>query len=247
MIRDTVVLGEERPGAAAARNRGIEASSGSIVAFTDADCRVTRGWLRELVAGFSDESVGAVEGEILDYPPVTLAQRYTARRRSYSGQARRGSPLAPYLSTGNVAFRRDVVERIGLFDPRFPRAGGEDVDFSWRFFEARGLEARYRPRAVVFHEHRRTVSGLFFQQIRNGHGLAVLQAKYPGRLPWGWRRELRAWWRLARFTLTAGHAAVRGALRGAGEADTVDPCITLVRKLGFRMGFLGGLMVRHRR
>ena len=56
-------LCEERRGAAAARNTGIQASSGAILAFTDADCVVSTGWASELVRGFEDEGVGGVEGE----------------------------------------------------------------------------------------------------------------------------------------------------------------------------------------
>jgi glycosyltransferase involved in cell wall biosynthesis len=239
-------LREDRPGAASARNRGIEASSGGILAFTDADCLATRRWLRELVAGFTDATIGAVEGEIADYPPVTLAQRYTARRRTFSYEARRVSPLAPYLLTGNVAFRREVFERIGLFDTRFPAAGSEDVDFSWRFFDLSGLETRYCPKAVVFHRHRATVLDLFRQQVRNGRGLAILRAKYPARLGWGWRQELRAWEIVAKFGLGAARAAVPGARRGRDEVDRYYPWITFVRKLGLRLGFVGGLLARRR-
>ena len=238
-------LREARRGAAAARNYGIAASSGDVLAFTDADCRATRGWLRELIAGFADGSVGAVEGEILDYPPATLAQRYTASRRSYAYEVRRRSPFAPYLCTGNVAFRREVFTRVGLFDVRFTGAGGEDIDFSWRFFEDTRLEARYRPKAVVFHQHRRTVSDLFFQQMRNGRGLAILQDKYPARLPWGWRQELRAWWTMTGFGWTAARAAVNSSL-GGGEAHALYPGISFVRKLGFRLGYLNGVMTRRR-
>ena len=89
------------------------------------------------------------------------------------------------------------------------------------------------------------MSDLFFQQVRNGRGLAILQGKYPARLPWGWRREVRAWWKMAGFSLSAGRAALGSVLDG-GEADALYPGITLLRKLGFRMGFLIGLMARRR-
>ncbi len=64
---------EARRGVSYARNRGIEASRGGILAFTDSDCVVSRRWLPEIVQGFGDEKIGGMEGETVDYPPVTPA------------------------------------------------------------------------------------------------------------------------------------------------------------------------------
>lgn len=51
----------------AARNEGIRQAQGSIVAFTDADCRPEPQWLEELVKPFEDEAVGIVVGEIVSF------------------------------------------------------------------------------------------------------------------------------------------------------------------------------------
>ena len=79
-------LWEERRGFSAARNKGVKASKGEILAFTDADCIVSRGWLRELAQAFEEESVGGVAGEIVTYPPKTPVERYVARIRLFSSQ-----------------------------------------------------------------------------------------------------------------------------------------------------------------
>lgn len=236
---------EGRRGIPHARNRGIEASQGGIVAFTDADCIVSAGWLRELVRGFEEEGVGGVEGETMDYPPVTPIEQYTARSRTFSRQSRLVSPLAPYVITANVAFRREVFERIGLFDPRF--VGGSDVDFSWRFFQETDLKLRYNPRAVAFHRHRRTFPEFFAQHLRNGRALATLRAKYPRRLPWSWHQELCAWGAVAWLGLVAAGAATRFGVRGGTPRDLYDPWCTFFRKLGVRVGFLGGTLRGGRR
>ena len=237
-------LREERCGISYARNRGIEASKGEILAFTDADCVVTTGWLRELVQGFEDEGIGGVEGETVAYLPVTPAEHYMARRGSHSYRARLYSPFAPFVNTANVAFRREVFNRIGIFDTRFP--GGEDVDISWRFFQETDLRLPYNPRAVVFHRHRSTVRGLISQQTRNGRGIAILRAKYPARLPWSWRQELRAWSAVAGFAWIATRAAIRYRLQGGKKMDVYDAYFTFLRKLAVRVGFLRGTLARGR-
>jgi GT2 family glycosyltransferase len=230
---------EPRRGASHARNRGIEASSGEILAFTDSDCTVSTGWLRELVAGFDGEGFAAVAGEVVALPPRTPAERYAARRKpAWSAWTQRRE--TPWFLAGNVAVRREALDRIGLFDPRFV-GGGEDIDFSWRFFEA-GFRLACRPSAVCFHRHRATARGLFVQHIGYSRGQAALRAKYPEKVSWSWREEITAWEDLAASAWRAAGAAARAGLDGGGSANAEYAYLDLVRKLGQRLGFLGGTL-----
>lgn len=240
IVRDfpVTLLRQEQPGPGAARNLGAQASRGEIVAFTDADCLVSTGWLRQLAGEFRSPAVGGVEGETLDYLPVTPAERYVARRASYSYEFRRQSPFAPYVVTANVAFRRSVFEQLGGFDVRFGRAGAEDVDFTWRFLDRTGLELRFNPKAVVFHRHRTTVRAFFKQALRNGRGHAILQGKYPDRLPWNWRKEVRAWGRVAGGGWRAARAAAGYRLRRVPADELHDAWFWLVGRVGLRLGFV---------
>ena len=104
-------LREERPGPSAARNKGIEAGKGEILAFTDADCVVTAGWLQELVRGFDSEKTGVVVGEVVAYPPQTPAERYMAMRKPLWQQRAISYPLSPWVGASNVAFRRKVFDQ----------------------------------------------------------------------------------------------------------------------------------------
>lgn len=233
-------LWEGRRGAASARNRGIEASQGEILAFTNADCVVTTGWLTELIREFDTDGIGAVEGEIVAYPPVSPVERYRAMTRSSSYRARHASPLSPYVSTQNVAFRRKVFDRIGLFDSRLE--GALDIDFTWRFLQQTDLKLRHNPRAIVFLRHRRTGTDFFRQYMKYGRGLAMLRAKYPGRLQWGWQQELPAWAAVAKFGLAAAEAAVRYRVKGGEKMDAYSPYFAFLRKLAVRVGFLRGML-----
>lgn len=138
----------ERPhaGASAARDAGLRAATGEIVAYVDSDVTVTRDWLRELVVPFSDPSIAATTGQTIflrndkctSWMRSMDIERRNARRRTFTR-----------LANGpNSAFRRDVLLSVGGFDPRWYHA--EDTEVSYRIW-GRGHRIRYVPEAVVYH------------------------------------------------------------------------------------------------
>jgi GT2 family glycosyltransferase len=209
-------------GASHARNAGIGASRGGIVAFTDTDCAVSRDWLRELVDPFVDPLVGAVGGAILPYPPRTPAQRYAARRLSHSQLRPIAHPRRPFAMTPNVAFRRDPLVRIGMFDTRFPGGGWEDADVCWRLAAQTGLRLAYAPAAVVLHRYRATARDFLVQHYRYGYGLGILCRKYRAELGLADATRLlggtggaRHGWESYRFDILRSLAQRAGLLRAA--------------------------------
>jgi glycosyltransferase involved in cell wall biosynthesis len=240
-------LRENRRGAALARNMGIGASRGEILAFTDADCVVSTGWLRDLVKGFDHEHVGVVAGEVVAYPPKTPAERNAARRKPLWQKYALKYPGSPWFLSGNAAVRRKVFDSVGLFDPRFTGGGSEDIDFAWRFFQCGEFELRYRPKAVVFHRHRASARELFEQRKRYGRGQAILCRKHPDQVSWDWRRELGAYKDLLLTVPAFGRATIRAGLRGLESTECSYLYLELVRKLGERIGFIWGTLQRDSR
>ena len=159
------LIDEPRPGLSRARNAGLLAATGDIVAFTDDDVVVDRYWLRALVDGFArGTSVSCVCGMVPTGEIRTPAQAYfdwwigwsdSTEARVYDwARPPHDVPLFPFAAgrygTGaNFAVERDVVRRLGGFDEVLgagsPTRGGEDLDMFFRILRA-GRQLVQRPR-----------------------------------------------------------------------------------------------------
>jgi len=174
------VLREPRPGRAAARNAGIEAASGAILAFTDADCIPAESWLRELLAGSEDPGCACFIGEIFPQNQNGIVPRYV-HERGLICQLRLLSQAPPVAATGNIAYRRVVFDAIGAFDEAFEF--GEDGDLFWRMVRSGLFRYRYNSGATVAHKHPERVGEFALRSFREGTGLGRFRRKHRADLP----------------------------------------------------------------
>lgn len=205
---------ENRPGLDHARNRGIAESSGDVVAFTDDDVVVDPGWAGALAQAFAtDPSVALVTGLAEPLEQETDAQIYFENYGGFGRGCRRiylqswpDRPLpwtlvgAGQLGAGaNMALRRDVFDRVGLFDPALdvgtPTLGGGDHDMFFRVLRA-GFLCVYDPEAVVRHRHRRSVGELQRLLYSYGHATRCFFEREELNFPSDRSaiRRLRRWW-----------------------------------------------------
>jgi glycosyltransferase involved in cell wall biosynthesis len=165
---------EEDPGGSNARNAGLWAATGEIVAFCDDDVLVDGDWLASLALAFhQDDRVGGAAGLTLPRELETPAQVwYEGFASADRGLTRRvldrrnppaDRPLFPFtigdLGSGeNFAFRRELLLELGGFDPALGTAtatlGGEDVEAMFRVLLS-NRQVVYEPRAIVRHSHQR--------------------------------------------------------------------------------------------
>ena len=164
-------------GVSHARNLGWRSTTSSIVAFTDDDCVPAEGWLAAVEQALGhDATLDATTGRVLGLGPDThglhaVSSRTDQRDRTFSGRT-----MPWHVGTGgNLAVRRDALERVGGFDPRLgpgsPGEAAEDLDLVYRLL-ASGSRIRYEPRALVYHE-RQSTSRRHLSRTRYGHGLGA--------------------------------------------------------------------------
>lgn len=187
-----VYLREPRPGLSNARNEGVRAASGAVVAFTDDDVEVPRDWIARIAAPFADPEVACVTGFVIPGQLETEAAclfefeiggfgHEVVRRRFDADYLRRGwwrSPEVWKIGAGaNMAIRRAAFAEVGLFDPRLGAGASgcsEDSELWFRLLRA-GRICRYDPAVVVYHHHRADRAALA-RQLRayaRGHVVAL--------------------------------------------------------------------------
>ncbi len=160
----------------AARNTGIRAATGEIVVFTDADCRPQPQWLEALVQDFVKPDVVMVAGEIAALKSKTFLERFADRQETLSQKHTLANKFCPYGQTANLAIRRLVLEKVGLFRPYLTTGG--DADICWRIQKEGIGSLEFAANAIVQHRHRATFKELASQWRRYGRSNRYLHELY---------------------------------------------------------------------
>jgi GT2 family glycosyltransferase len=168
------VVRQANAGPARARNRGAAEASGSILAFTDDDCRPDPGWVRALALVVSREpgvlagglTVNGLEGNLMaEASQVLVDYLYEA-----FSDARE---LQPFFTSNNIAVSASAYRDLGGFDETFRFNAGEDRDFGERWARESG-PLRFVPEARVVHYHDLGLWSFFRQHHYYGRGGAHL-------------------------------------------------------------------------
>ncbi len=144
------------------RNKGVEKSTGAILAFIDDDeLPLNPDWLSTLTSPIREGHEAAVTAGYR----IALGQGYLTDCGSLLGFPGGGAvgfetmwPLGggvhtDHICTGNLALRRETLVDAGGFDPEL-RSGNEDVELGERLSRG-GIRIRYLPEATVSHVARR--------------------------------------------------------------------------------------------
>jgi GT2 family glycosyltransferase len=192
---DVRYVHEPRPGLSMARNAGILAATRPIIAFTDDDVQPHPLWTSEVARVFADAEhapdamTGLVLPARLDTPAKVFFQmrmggfgsRFVPVRFDallYENTRTQGAHVWHIGAGANMAFRRAIFEKVGLFDERLGAGASgcsEDSEMWYRII-ATGGTCQYEPRAVVYHDHRDSWQALYSQMraYQNGHVSALV-------------------------------------------------------------------------
>jgi cellulose synthase/poly-beta-1,6-N-acetylglucosamine synthase-like glycosyltransferase len=173
---------ETRPGKCRAQNAAIGKTTGEILVFFDDDVDVTPDWLEIAAKFFRDKpDFHVMQGPILMPPEYRDDQEFLrahARYRTINFVQYPVHMSEIYTLTGaNMAMRREVFDRAGLFNEALgPGCSGisEDVEFAQRVIK-NGMRIGYEPAAGVIHEvDRSRLSEEFFRRRHEQQGRSRL-------------------------------------------------------------------------
>lgn len=185
---------EPRIGLNIARNTGLINAKYPIVAYVDDDVIVDSMWVYRVHETFQDSNIAAMTGLViaaeLDTVSQVIFEKNWSFNRGYidkmydkkymSRTLSQGPPVWEIGAGANMAFRKNVFKEVGLFDDILDvgAAGCNGDSEMWFRILLAGHAIVYNPRAVVYHEHRKEMSGLkqqIFYYMRGFTAAAFLQ------------------------------------------------------------------------
>lgn len=202
---------EPQSGKCLALNKGIKHSCGEILGFLDDDILPEKDWLLVIRREFcADHCLGLISGRVELFDPTDLPM--TIRRHAQRSEIKTLDQVFELPTGCNFAVRRELVDRVGPFDPEFGPGGkfwsADDLDFFYRAWRA-GEKLAYDPSLFVLHAHGRKTpeqgQRLRCDYIRSRgafYAKHILRRDKPAAKAMYW--ELNWWW--ANRNSTGGQA-----------------------------------------
>ncbi len=159
-----------------ARNTGMLAATGEIVAYVDDDAYPDPHWLQYLAHAFTTTNHDGIGGPNIPPKGDGLIAESVANAPGGPAHVLISDQIAEHIPGCNMAFRRDALLEVRGFDPIY-RAAGDDVDLCWKI-QAAGKTIGFHPAMIVWHHRRNSVKAYWKQQKGYGKAEALLEEKW---------------------------------------------------------------------
>lgn len=167
-------ISQENRGPAAARNAGLEIAQGKYIAYTDDDCIVPSNWLSSFKNLFESTDADIIGGAVYNSVHKNIFSETSQHITNFFVEyLNRDGKQSPFLTSNNIAYRADVIKKVGGFDERFKKAGGEERALNWKIL-CNGGKSVFSPDIVVEHNHNMNFRKFVRQQINYGRGAYIL-------------------------------------------------------------------------
>lgn len=164
-------------GRSAARNEGVQATTGEIIVFLDSDMEVLNGFIDAHIKIHSDNQDCAAVGKII-WPENGSFYRYIGSRGV--NKIKDDIEIPPwYFVTGNSSVKRRNLPVEKPFDETFSGWGGEDLDLALKLHTS-GVKFLFAKEAVSYHSFNGTLKNHVSRTFNYGfESLPLLIKKYP--------------------------------------------------------------------
>ena len=228
------------------RTRGVEHSSGDVIAFLDDDAVARPDWVEQLVTAYEKTDAIAVGGRMV---PEWVAGRPSHLPEEFywlvgANYEKRLKPWSEVRNTlgSNISFRRDVFEAVGGFDQQVGLQGekqiqAEETELCIRMAETFGKGVLYNPDAVVAHkifEYRMQPGWLLRRAFWQGYSKRALETLGGERADTAERDFLK------HLALEAVPGRIRGLVRQPSVTAIEQLCLVFLLTACVGVGYLYG-------
>jgi glycosyltransferase involved in cell wall biosynthesis len=231
-LRIHLIQNSANRGPGYAKNQGIAAAQGHLIAFTDSDCEADANWLKELLKPFNDEDVTLTGGKIVNPKPQSYWELVNEGANHISFQHG-----IPKLTGCNMAGRKDFL----VSNPFNEFLLAEDWDLCLLCKEQH-KKVVYTDKALILHHSRTSFKDTFIQNFAHGYSNAYINVKHRqapfinygalllimtivcwGLISWNSEFSLLGWAFFAIYLALVGYWNTRGFTRSSKDWGITFP------------------------
>jgi len=164
-----VVNHEQNLGQSEARNSGIKIAQGDVLVFIDDDCTAKPDWLEQI-----QKTLTQTQAEVIIGKTIYVAENY----KGYFPERTVGNNNGTWPGSGNIAYKKLVFNKIGLFNPLFDEYHNEDSELAIRAVQM-NTKFVQAPEVIVYHQKTYWTTPSLVASAKNAAVWVIFKKLYP--------------------------------------------------------------------